>query len=196
MIQVAALYVLPNGPYSNILFVDPWDESRDARLYAGPWPVVAHPPCERWGRYWFGGPSARVRREKGDDNFCFMCALQEVREWGGVLEHPAGSSAWEAFGLNKPPRAGGWIRADDQGGWTCCVDQGHYGHRGQKATWLYACKTDLPELRWGKSESKIAREEGRRAIRTGIVQRMSHRQRKETPAEFRNLLIRIALSVK
>jgi hypothetical protein len=77
------------------------DEARDARLYAGPWPVVAHPPCERWGRYWHGGPSARVRRVKGDDAGCFASALASVRRYGGVLEHPAASSAWRAFGLNK-----------------------------------------------------------------------------------------------
>ena len=199
--MIAALYVLPDGPYAGLSNVDLWDKDRDARLYAGPWPVVAHPPCERWGRYWHGGPSARVRRTKGDDDGCFEAALRAVRQFGGVLEHPAASSAWEFYGLAAPPRPGGWINADFEGGWTCCIDQEHYGHRAQKATWLYVVGCPLPSLRWGKGKSKIrlddgfhSTEERRRAQRTGVCQRLSKRQRTETPIPFRDLLISIAES--
>ena len=104
--QLAALYVQAGGCYFGLPGVDPWDKQRDARLYAGPYPVVAHPPCERWGRYWSGGPSASVRRRKGDDGGCFAAALAAVRRWSGVLEHPEASHAWSAFGLNAPPRGG------------------------------------------------------------------------------------------
>lgn len=191
--MIAALYVMPRGAYFGDANVDPWDEARDARQYAGPWPVVAHPPCERWGRYWYGGPSAKVRRVKGDDNGCFAAALAAVRKWGGVLEHPAASSAWAHFGLTKPPRAGGWVKADDFGGWTCCVDQGHYGHRAQKATWLYAVRCELPDLVWGKApRPEHVSGESRRTIRTGACQRLSRRQRTATPPAFRDLLISIA----
>lgn len=48
--MIAALYVAKDGAYFGIPDVDPWDESRDARLYAGPHRVVAHPPCSRWCR--------------------------------------------------------------------------------------------------------------------------------------------------
>lgn len=58
---VAALYVDPLGPYPALrhdpddlwdapLLVDCWDATRDARLYNGPHPVIAHPPCKHWGR--------------------------------------------------------------------------------------------------------------------------------------------------
>lgn len=198
---IAALFVSSRGPYVGLTGVDPWDVERDARLYAGPFPVVAHPPCERWGRYWHGGPSARIRRVKGDDNGCFASALDSVRRWGGVLEHPAASSAWLAFGLKTPPRAGGWVVADWHGGWTCCVDQGHYGHRAQKATWLYVVGCALPMLQWGKSASTVRLDEGfysaeerRRKIRTGVCQRLSKRERSETPIPFRDLLLSIAAS--
>jgi hypothetical protein len=190
--------VLRDGPYSALPGVDIWDEVRDARTYAGPYPVIAHPPCARWGRYWFGGPSARVRREMGDDGGCFAAALAAVRTFGGVLEHPAASSAWTAFGLLTPPRSGGWVVADWAGGWTCCVDQGHYGHRAQKATWLYANAVDLPLLTWGKSQNRVRLDDGfhstaerRRTIRTGRCQRLSGRQRQETPVPFRDLLLSI-----
>lgn len=194
--------MLEDGPYAGLADVDVWGVSRDARLYPGPYPVIAHPPCERWGRYWHGGPSARVRRTKGDDAGCFAAALHAVRLWGGVLEHPAASSAWEWHGLKPPPRAGGWVVADWHGGWTCCVDQQWYDHRAQKATWLYVVGTDLPTLRWGKSSGGVrlddgfhSAEERRRAIRTGICHRLSKRERAETPAGFRDLLFGLARSV-
>ena len=199
--MIAALFVAPGGAYYGLPDVDPWDESRDARLYAGPHPVVAHPPCERWGRYWSGGPSAKTRRLKGDDGGCFLSALTSVRTWGGVLEHPEASHAWRIFGLCAPPRHGGWVNADFLGGWTCCVEQGHYGHRARKATWLYAFGTELPPLHWGPSEAESRLDEGfhsaeerRRAIKTGVCQRLSRRQRLATPVPFRDLLLGIARS--
>lgn len=200
--MIAALFVAKGGCYFGLPDVDPWDEARDARLYNGPWPVVAHPPCARWGRYADGGPSARVKRIKGDDGGCFESALSSVRRWGGVLEHPAASSAWKRYMLLAPPRAGGWVSADWHGGWTCWVDQGHYGHRGQKGTWLYAVGVELPTLTWGQSARRIAlvegetREQRRRRIRTGTVQNLSKRARAATPLPFRDLLLNMARSVQ
>ena len=198
--MVAALYVQTGGCYYGLPDVDPWDEARDARLYDGPWPVVAHPPCERWGRYWFGGPSARMRRALGDDDGCFEAALEAVRRFGGVLEHPEGSHAWRAHELNLPPRSGGWVVADWGGGWTCCVEQGAYGHRARKATWLYAHGVDVGSLAWGRADGDFVRlgdgfhsaEDWRRAVKTGACQRLSKRQRAATPLPFRDVLLDIA----
>lgn len=151
--QIAALYVETGGSYYGLPGVDPWDEDRDARLYDGPFPVIAHPPCQRWGKLWAGQPlwikRTGERKIKGDDGGCFAAALAAVRSWGGVIEHPWGSHAWPHFGLNRPPRSGGWIVADFVGGWTCCVEQGRYGHYARKPTMLYAFRTELPELDWG-----------------------------------------------
>jgi hypothetical protein len=152
--------VQSGGVYFDLPDVDPWDLERDARNYRGPFPVVAHPPCKRWGRYWSGGPSAKVRRKLGDDGGCFASALEVVREFGGVIEHPEASHAWLHHGLNKPPFFGGWVVADWVGGWTCCVEQGHYGHRARKATWLYANGVELKTLIWGKAEGKEHLDDG------------------------------------
>lgn len=206
--MIAALYVEKGGVYWDLANVDPWDQARDARLYAGPHPVVAHPPCARWGRYWSGGPKriamGRPRLKRGDDGGCFDRALWAVRTFGGVLEHPADSSAWAWYGLREPPRSGGWVAADYLGGWTCCVEQGAYGHSARKATWLYACRTALPGLKWGAAEGDFLRledgyhsaEDRARAIKTGACQRLSHRQRAATPIPFRDLLLEIARSAK
>jgi len=201
MKKISALYVLKNGPYSGLEFIDPWDIDRDARLYKGPHRVIAHPPCERWGRYWGGGPMlAKTKNKKilADDNGCFAHSLWSVRQFGGILEHPEASHAWSWFGLKKPPRKGGWIKADNYGGMTCCVAQGKYGHRAQKLTWLYGKNIKFIELKWGLVPNVIkldpgfhSKEERKKAIRMGICSRLSKRQRSETPIQFRNLLIRM-----
>lgn len=193
---VAALFVMHNGPYFKAAGIDPWDERRNAMLYAGRYPVVAHPPCDRWGRY-----AKRIESEGGprvgDDGGAFAFALDSVRRWGGVLEHPEGSLAWPAFGLLAPPRYGGWVPAGDFVGWTCYVEQGHFGHRARKATWLYSVRCILPNLPWGKSEAKILPREGRdpaKERRRGAIERMCTQERERTPADFRDMLIWMARS--
>lgn len=194
--MIAALYVLNPGPYC-IEGIDIWDEKRDARKYKGPHPVIAHPPCERWGRYWGGGPMLHgTRKQKilGDDNGCFAHALWAVRTFGGILEHPEASHAWDFYGLPRPGL--GWSQKDKYGGRSSCVAQGHYGHRAQKLTWLYGVNINFKELIWGKCPGKDllgegyhSKEERSRKIKTGICQRLSSRQRKLTPDLFRDLLI-------
>jgi hypothetical protein len=207
--RVAALYVENAGSYFGLPGVDPWDERRDARLYDGPWPVVAHPPCQRWGKSWAGQPlhikRTGERKTKGDDSGCFAAALAALQQWGGVIEHPWGSQAWPYFGLNTPPRVGGWIAADFFGGWTCCVEQGRYGHYARKPTLLLAYHIDLPQLDWGVGPSRldpllVERVGLTRARRLGEVSGKgggldsSHRVR--TPPEFRDLLLSMAATVR
>lgn len=208
--MIAALYVETGGSYFGLPGVDPWDKARDARAYKGPSPVVAHPPCQRWGRLWAGSPihikRTGKRKTKGDDEGCFAAVLAAVRTWGGVLEHPWGSHAWPHFGLNMPDRAGGWIIADYQGGWTCCVEQGQYGHCARKPTLLYVCGVDhqhLPSLRWGfryaNLDPAIVERMGiQRAKRLGEVAARGggtdSAPRIGTPTPFRDLLVSIALS--
>lgn len=203
--MIAALYVEKNGCYWNLPGVDPWNEERDARLYSGPYPVVAHPPCQRWGRYWHGAPNKPHQFKLGDDGGCFEAALEALRTWGGVAEHPAHSKAWPTFGLSKPPRAGGWVRADAHGGWTCHVEQGHYGHFANKPTWLIAYHVDLPSLRWGRGEQRlhpvaIAKHGYEKARRIGMMAMVGGKDktriRNATPPAFRDLLISIAATAR
>lgn len=198
--MIAALYVMTNGPYFGLDGVDPWDVTRDARQYQGPWPVVAHPPCERWGRYWSGGPSAKVRRKLGDDDGCFGAALDAVHRYGGILEHPEASHAFKVFGLPIPPRHGGWVQNADVPGWACCVEQGHYGHPARKATWLYYVGKAKPfDFIWGSSGQRArldygyhSAEERRQAKDRPKLKRLTKRENTETPQAFRDELIRLA----
>lgn len=188
--MLAALFVETNGIYFRNPNIDPWDIGRDARRYTGPHSVIAHPPCERWGRFANGSPKKKTY-VPGMDGGCFKAALAAVEKFGGVLEHPAHSKAWPKFGLVSPPRGGGWVPC--RKGLTCSVEQGHYGHAGRKATWLYLVGFKPQELCWGASEQKLPQkrlaERGyESARRCGAIANMSSQQRQRTPAEFAALL--------
>ena len=93
--------------------MDPWDEQRDrAASTTGLIRSSHHPPCARWGRYWGGNPTQQPRLKLGDDDGCFAAALDAVREFGGICGCIAEAShAWGWFGLNKPPKSGGWVNS-------------------------------------------------------------------------------------
>jgi len=204
--MIAALFVQRGGCYYGLSNVDPWDKTRDARLYEGPYPVVAHPPCERWGRYWSGGPSAKIKRKLGDDDGCFASALGSVRTFGGVLEHPEASHAFVHFGLGRPTWRKGWEPADDGVGQICCVAQGNYGHRARKLTWLYAVRTVLPTLDWSIPKDKARLDCGFHSVEERqrldkivsplvLPTRLRTNENNATPIEFRDVLISMAESV-
>lgn len=184
--MIAALFVQTGGSYFGLDGVDPWDEPRDARQYAGPHPVVAHPPCSRWCQLAYINQK-RYGHKVGDDGGCFAAALEAVRRWGGVLEHPAFSYAWPAFNLPRPPRAG-WVKALC-GGW---VAQGAYGHRARKLTWLYYFgKSAPPAVSWDVPEPtaqvSFCKNHG-----NSPLPRLSKREASKTPPAFRDLMITMA----
>ena len=78
---VAALFVANPGCYIGLPDVDPWDKARDVRLYAGPHPVVAHPPCRLWTNFAalnfkrYGGEHNRP----GNDGGCFASESEVPR---------------------------------------------------------------------------------------------------------------------
>jgi hypothetical protein len=125
VITVAALYVDPRGPYPHIPGVEWWGlPYRDAKLYPGWHPIVAHPPCGPWG--------AMRHLSRKQDPLCAVHAVGQARKWRGVLEHPAGSKLWAAMGLPLPGQSPDWY-----GGYTVEVSQCDWGHVARKRTWLY-----------------------------------------------------------
>lgn len=204
--NVSVLYIDPRGPYPELV-ADWWDETRDARRYAGSNPVVAHPPCQRWGRYWSGGPSAKRKYSLGDDNGCFAAALSSVRTWGGVLEHPEGSHAFRHFQIALPKWRQGWLLSRENE-WVCCVAQGNYGHRARKLTWLlFVGASKPPELDWSIPAPRARLDYGfhsakERAERKSTVaprvnsSRLSARENLVTPLPFARLLLELAANAR
>lgn len=188
---IAALYIQRGGVYWNLPGVDAWDETRDARNYNGPWPVVAHPPCNVWCQLAHMNQK-RWGHKVGDDDGCFDHALRCVQQFGGVLEHPAYSYAWAAFGL-PAPTAGCWKR-DITGAWVSEVSQVAYGHRARKRTWLYAVCACPPSLDW--SEPAPTAQVGWCANHgDSALPRISKKAAEVTPLAFREMLMSIARSV-
>jgi hypothetical protein len=193
-VTVAALYVQTNGVYYGLPGVDPWGERRDARRYPGPWPVVAHPPCKRWSIL---APlvESQYGYAVGDDGGCFAAALAAVRRFGGVIEHPALSFAWDAFDLPEPVTHG-WQGSFTDPGWSTEVAQSAYGHPARKRTWLYYVgASDPPALDWREppAETQVCDQRRRNnAPYASDERRLSPSEREETPIAFRDALLAIA----
>lgn len=194
---VAALFVDRRGPYWGRPDIDAWDRVRDATRYAGPHPVVAHPPCERWCALARFVASRRSDLPVGADGGTFAAALAAVRRWGGVLEHPAGSLAWRAHGLACAPCIG-WFEAAPYE-WTCEVWQAHYGHPCAKRTWLWFVGAEPPApLLWGRARgtaivSYLGRSGAGHPLRTRRP-RVSHATADLTPPAFADALVSLAKS--
>lgn len=190
MIRVAALYIDPRGPYPQLAGVECFDEQRDARTYAGPWPVVAHPPCGPWGS--LRSFCTRQNRELAP------LAVTQVREWGGVLEHPAHSKLWGHCMLPRPGEG-----RDAFGGYTIAVDQVSFGHVARKRTWLYVVGVPMhrfagvfapqPGARpthW-VSGVHAAKRRGRAPVGIKVC---GAEQRRRTPRAFAEFLVGLARS--
>ena len=218
--MIAALYIDPRGPYPAIEGVECWDESRDARLYSGPHHVIAHPPCGPWGRL--------RHLYRGNEHDCAPHAVEQVREFGGVLEHPAGSKLWETCGLPLPIRTyvdcqggsmsgylvggqsvgnDGSFPLDVHGGYTIELDQCEWGHVARKRTWIYLVGVPREALEAPPYPGRTPTHwisggrgrEGKKAKTTPVppgIKVCSAQQRRRTPREFAEYLVRLARAVK
>jgi hypothetical protein len=110
---VAVLWVQRDTIYKRF-GLDLWGIERDANLYSGPGPIIAHPPCGPWGKY---SSISKESRRHG------IRAMELVHLYGGVVEQPAGSQLFKQYG--RPMARVLW------------VDQHDYGHRAIKETDLY-----------------------------------------------------------
>ena len=182
----AALYVMPDSVYYDLLPESHcWDEARDAKLYDGPHPVVAHPPCGPWGRL-------RHRCTKQDPT-CGPRAVEQVRELGGVLEHPAHSKLWQHCGLPKPNEFGVGF-APDYLSFTVEVNQVAWGHACRKTTWLYCVgipySVVASGLRRGGAPTHCVTKDAKR--NSSKLPRCSARVASATPRAFAEWLVSLA----
>lgn len=137
MTTVAVLFARADSNYKMLPGCDVWDIERDARKWPGGAPVVTHPPCRAWGRL------RHFTNPRPDEKELALWAVDQVRRFGGVLEHPVASTLWPTAGLPAPGAH------DAFGGWTLPIHQHWWGHRAEKATLLYivgCAPAEIPQL--------------------------------------------------
>ena len=188
---VSILYARRDSIYKNMPDCDVWDASRDARLYDGNNPVVAHPPCRAWA-----GLRGLARPIDGEKELAIH-AVGVVRRCGGGLEHPVKSVLWDAAGMSKT------LDTDEFGGWTFVAQQYWFGHRAEKLTRFYVVgilPRDLPSfpLVLGRAPCVISssspRKSGVRPGRewAGYRPEVTKSEREHTPAELAAWLVGVA----
>ena len=181
---VAVLFARADSIYKTLPDCDVYDMERDARTYDGPWPVVAHPPCRAWGRLRaFANP-------RPDERNLGRLAVSLVREFGGVLEHPAGSTLWAA---QKLPRPG---ERDQYGGWTLAAPQKWWGHKAEKDSWFYVvgCEPgDAPDMPYVMGEAAYVVQSRKR---TDYRPHITKAEREHTPPRSSHLACRAGSALR
>lgn len=134
--MISALYIRKDSIYKK-LDIDCWDEQRDARFWPGGNACIVHPPCAQWGRLSaFAAVDEEIKQLS-------RLAVDQVRKWGGILEHPLKSKLWKEMRLPNPGTK------DEFGGFTLSIDQHWWGFPARKKTLLYivGCnERDLPAM--------------------------------------------------
>lgn len=180
---VAVLFARADSIYKDLPGTDVWDAERDALRWPGGAPVVAHPPCRAWGRL------RKFAKPRPGERELALWSVDQIRTYGGVLEHPAGSLLWIAKPLPDPGQVDAW------GGWTLVISQWWWGHKADKLTRLYICgaKPDqLPPIpyRMGEATHVIAQSNRRQKLR--LRPEVTKREREATPPDLAVWLLDVA----
>ena len=186
MKTIAVLFARSDSVYKTLPGCDVWDIDRDARRWPGGGPVVAHPPCRAWGKF------AMFAKPREDEKALAPWAIEQVRQFGGVLEHPNGSKLWPELGLPAPGQF------DEFGGWTLPIHQHWWGHRAEKKTRLYivGCEPrDIPAMPMRLDEpTHVIGDVGRAG--KGNRPEVSKAEREHTPPDLAAWLVELARRCK
>lgn len=180
---VAVLFARRDSIYKQLPDADVWDIERDALTWPGGAPIVAHPPCRAWGRL-----RAFAKPRQGEKELA-LWSVDQIRTYGGVLEHPAGSLLWKVKPLPEPGQTDAW------GGWTLTVSQWWWGHKADKLTRLYICganPAELPAIPYcmGEATHVIAQSNRRQKLR--VRPEVSKKEREATPPDLAVWLMDVA----
>ena len=157
------------------LGVDVYDDTRDAMTFPGDQPVIAHPPCRAWSAFC----AHQAKPEPGEKDLGLWCC-EQLKQCGGVLEHPAHSRMFAAAGLPLPGERCGGL-------WSMAVDQSWWGDSRKKGTWLCFSRVAKENI----EVPFILRDSSGDRRRWQV---MSKRQRAETCIQFAEWLISVANS--
>lgn len=132
--KTPVLCVHSRSNYKKVPGFDCWDEKRNALNYTGSSPAIFHPPCRLWSKLRFFATAPESEKQLA------INAINYVRKYGGIVEHPETSQLWKHFDI----KAG---KIDEYGGFIHAINQEWFGFYTEKATYLYivGCKPqELP----------------------------------------------------
>ena len=189
MSAVAVLFARTDSVYHTLPGLDVYDIDRDALNWPGGCPGIFHPPCRSWGRLRNFAKPREFERAAG------VWAVDQVREWGGVLEHPAQSTLWLYRAMPAPGET------DAFGGWTLPILQSWFGHRADKATWLYIVgrgRRDMATMPMvlGRAPCSVASRLSTDRSSPGYRPEISKAEREHTPIELARWLVDLARSCR
>ncbi len=180
MREVAVLFARADSIYKTLPGCDVWDAERDARKWQGGAPGVYHPPCRAWGRL------RHFAKPRHDEKDLARWAVRQIRQWGGVLEHPAKSTLWADMGLPEPGQT------DACGGFTISAPQYWWGHLAYKPTWFYVCgieRDKIPAIPFKPGEAPMVMQYSHKCRRRPQI---PHKLREVTPPALAQWLVDLA----
>ena len=165
--MIAALFVRSDNHYA-AHGVDCYDFERNALTWQGGCPGIFHPPCRSWSQL------SHFAKPRPGERELALWAMDKVRQFGGVVEHPYNSRLWAAancaqFGMR-----------DQHGGILVPVLQSWWGHRAPKKSCFYIVGP-LPDV-----------PDSFNPPTTTTVERMCKAERERTPADLAAWLINVA----
>ena len=120
--ELAVLFCHKDTEYAGLPGVHLWYRERNALLYPGPFPIIAHPPCAAFGRF---------KKRSTQPALPSILCVHLAELYGGVIEQPATSCL---FRLCAPP---GFIET---------IRQSAFGYPTEKLTHLFWVSRPAPPL--------------------------------------------------
>ena len=186
--KVAVLFARKDSIYKTMPECDVYDIDRDARNYDGPLPIVGHPPCRAWGVL------SHIAKPRFDEKELSPWCVDQIRKWGGVLEHPKASRLWKFRNLPEPGER------DSFGGFSLMMPQYWFGHLAEKKTKFYICGIEpnqipIPPLKLGRAEFVVTTNH---SYKRKIKQRpeLGPKDREKTPDALAHWLVELASRCK
>lgn len=183
--KIPVLFTQKNSNYNLDQKFDCYDIERNALTCSSRSAAIYHPPCRSWGR--LRGLAHRIPVE----HWLAVWSVIRCRKFGGVIEHPAGSTLWK---LMKLPLPGSGY--DNYGGWSMSINQSWFGFKATKNTWLYIVGINAGQL----PDYTISLNAVTHCVSTSKnmsgKKELSKQSRAKTPAPLCNFLYQICINVE
>jgi hypothetical protein len=131
-----------------------------------------------------------MAKPRPDEKALAPWCIEQIRKWGGVLEHPKKSKLWPFMKLPEPGTRDEW------GGFTIIAPQYWWGHLANKASKFYVCGCDfknVPQIPFALGDAPMtvatnSKSRGKPHIRP----EMKKEDREKTPDALAEWLVELA----